>query len=126
MAYSRFAAAEKRSVPWRRPPASEREAEHEQRVAEDRADERRRDDLDEARLEREDREEQLGQVAERRLDDAGRGRAQAMGQPLGGLADRDRAAGEGDDGEDEADERRQVQQVGDRDERRRRPRSRRR
>ena len=47
------------------------EAEHEQRVGEDRADDRRLRDDELALLQREDDDEQLGQVAERRLQHAG-------------------------------------------------------
>ena len=48
----------------------ERDPEHEHAVGEDRADERRLHDVDEALVQREERDEELGQVAERRLDDA--------------------------------------------------------
>ena len=47
------------------------EAEHEQRVGEDRADDRELRDDDLARRQREDHDEELGQVAQRRLEHAG-------------------------------------------------------
>ena len=54
------------------PADHEREAEHQQQVGQDRADQSGADDVHEPRLEREDADEQLGQVAQRRLQDAGR------------------------------------------------------
>ena len=56
-------------VPWRRPPTTNAMPEHEETVGQDRADERRLDDDDQAGLQREDRDEQLGQVPEARLKD---------------------------------------------------------
>ena len=57
--------------------------EHEQRVGEDRADDRRLRDDELALLQREDHDEQLRQVAERRLQHAGHGRAEALAELLG-------------------------------------------
>ncbi len=72
----------------------EGEAEDEERVREDRADERGLDDSDEPGLEREDGDEELGQVADRRLDDAGRGRGQVIAELVGRFADQVGDAGE--------------------------------
>ena len=66
--------------------------EHEQQVADDRAGERRLHDLDEAGLQREEGDDQLGDVAEGRVEDAAdlrpgqrpealRGKADGPGQP---------------------------------------------
>ena len=56
----------------------EGEAQHEQAVAQDRADQRRLREDHEALLQGEDRDEQLGQVAQRRLEDAGRARPEVV------------------------------------------------
>ena len=59
-------------------------AEHEQRVGEQRADDRRLRHHGLARLQREDHDEQLGQVAERRLQQPGHRRAELLADLLGG------------------------------------------
>ena len=71
------------------PPAAghEGEAEDEERVDEDRADQRGLHQGDEPGPEREDADEELGQVADRRLDDAGRRRAEVVAEVVGRLAD---------------------------------------
>ena len=74
----------------------EGQPEHEQGVGEDRADERGLDDDDEAGLEAEDRDEQLGQVAERRLEDARRARAEPVAELVRALADEAGQAGQRD------------------------------
>ncbi len=62
--------APKRIMPsgWRVEPADDREAEHEQRVREQRSEDRELRDDELAGREREEDDEQLGQVAERRLE----------------------------------------------------------
>ena len=52
----------------------ERDAQDKEAVRQDRADQGRLDDDDEAGLQREDRDEQLRQVSETRLKDPGHGR----------------------------------------------------
>ena len=51
-------------------------------IGEDRADECGLDDADQARPKREDPEEELGEVAERGLDDAGHPRSEAIPEPV--------------------------------------------
>ena len=58
----------------------ERRSEDEQQIGENRADERGLDDVDQSGAQRKDGDEQLGQVAERRLQDAGGARAKAISQ----------------------------------------------
>ena len=82
----------------------EGEPEHEQRVGEDRADERRLHHDDEPRLQAEDRDEELGQVAQRRLEDAGRARAEAVAELIRALADEAGQAGQGDRADHEDDD----------------------
>ena len=74
----------------------EGEAEDEEGVREDRADQRGLDDGDEPGLEREDADEELGEVADRGLDDAGRGGAEVVAELVGRLADEVGDAGEGE------------------------------
>ena len=62
-------------------------AEDEQQVADDRAGERRLDDLDQPGLQGEERDDQLGDVAERRVEDAADLRAGQRAEPLGREAD---------------------------------------
>ena len=62
-------------------------AEDEQQVADDRAGDRRLDDLDQAGLEREERDDQLGDVAERRVEDAADLRPGERPEALGRQAD---------------------------------------
>jgi len=73
---------------------NDHEAEHEQRVGEDRADDRRLRDNQLALLQREDHDEQLGQVAERRLQHACDRRAEAVAKLLGGERHHPRQPGE--------------------------------
>ena len=63
------------------------EAEHEQRVGEQRADDRGLRDDDLAGAQGEDDHEELGQVAQRRLQHAGGGGAEALAHLLGGQRD---------------------------------------
>ena len=79
----------------------ERQAEDEQAVGEDRPDERGLDDDDQPGLEREERDEQLGQVAEGRLEDAGLARAEPVAELVGARADDPGEPGEGDRRDDE-------------------------
>ena len=65
------------------PADDERDPEHEHAVREDRADERRLDDVDEAAVEREERDEELGQVPESGLNDARPAGAQSGAELLG-------------------------------------------
>ena len=95
-------------------PADDREAEHEQRVREDRADDRRLRDDDLAGREREDDDEELGQVAERRLEHAGGGRPEALADLLGRERDDPREPGERGGRDREREQRRRVGVVGDR------------
>ena len=101
------------------PPAAgdEGEAEDEERVAEDRADQRGLHHGDEPGPEREDADEELGQVADRRLDDAGRGGAEVVAELVGRLADQVGDAGERQRRRREGEERRgagEVQRAGER------------
>ena len=64
----------------------EHQSEHEQRVDQDRAEDRRLGDHQLTGVQREDDDEELGQVAERRLQQAGRRRP----EPLSHLLGRDR------------------------------------
>ena len=61
----------------------DRHAEHEQRVREDRSDERGLNDLDEPGAQAERADEQLGQIAERRLENAGRAGVEMRADVLG-------------------------------------------
>ena len=65
-----------------------REAEHEQRVREDRSDERGLDDLEQSGAQTERADEQLGKIAERRLKHAGRAGAQVRADLLGAAVTR--------------------------------------
>ena len=65
----------------------ERQAKDEQQIREDRADQGGLDDDHETGPQGEDRDEELGQVAERRLDHSGDGRAELAAELLGGGAD---------------------------------------
>ena len=75
-------------------PDGDREPEHEQRVREQRAEDRelRHDEL--ARAEREDHDEELRQVAERRLQHSRHGGAELRADRLGRDPDRPRDAAE--------------------------------
>ncbi len=70
------------------------QSEHEQRVREQRAEDRRLGDDHLAGGEREADDEELRQVAERRLQDAGHGRAEACADRLGADADDPGESGE--------------------------------
>ncbi len=113
---------------WKRitPPSAElapdrdREPEHEQCVREQRAEDRelRHDEL--AGAEREDDDEELRQVAERRLEHAGDGRPELGADRLGRDPDRPRDAAERGPRENEDRDRRcvgVVEDAGDDDER---------
>jgi hypothetical protein len=65
-----------------KPPDGERESENENAVREDRADQRGLHELDQAVVEGEEGDEQLGQVAERRLNSARARRAEAAAELL--------------------------------------------
>ena len=71
----------------RRPPIRTLSAQDQQQVADDRAGQRRLDDLDQAGLEGEERDDQLGDVAERRVEDAADLRPGERAEPLGRQAD---------------------------------------
>ena len=77
------------------------EAEDEQRVGQQRADDRRLGDDDLAGAQREDDDEQLGQVAERRLQHAGDRRAEPLADLFGGERHDVREPGERDGGDAE-------------------------
>jgi hypothetical protein len=72
------------------------QAEDEQDIADDRTGDRRFDDVVEATLQRHERDDQLGGVAERRIEKTAEARTGAFGQDLGGAAHQ---AGERHDGE---------------------------
>ena len=86
----------------------EGETQDEQGVREDRTDEGRLDDQDQAGLQREDADEELGQVAEARLQHAGRARPQAMAQLIRALADHRGEPRQRDARQDEDDNRIEV------------------
>ncbi len=88
-----------------RQPAMIDEPEHEQRVREDRADDRGLRDHDLARREREDDDEELGQVTERRLEDPGHRRTEPLPDLLGRERDEPGEPGERERREDEGEER---------------------
>ena len=100
--------------PVAQPADDERDPEHEHAVREDRADERRLDDVDEALAEREERDEELGQVAERGLDDARAARAEPGAELLGRGADEPGERGERDRGDDERHDVARAREVADR------------
>ena len=85
----------------------ERQAQHQEAVGEDRADQRVADERVEALAQGEDRDQQLGQVAERRLDDAAGPGADVPAELVGGLADHPGQEGQrqgaGDEGRDGTD-----------------------
>src|SRR5258705_7821587 len=89
--------------PVTRPADEKRQAEDQEGVGEDRADEGRLNDDHETRPQGEDRDEQLGQVAERRLEDAGRRRPESLAELVGPLPDQHRQGGEGNGADDEDD-----------------------
>jgi hypothetical protein len=76
------------------PPHGEREAEHEQQIADHRAGERPAHHLGEAVVDGDERNDQLRCVPERRVEEAADPRAGALGGVLGRLADQ---PGEGDE-----------------------------
>ena len=88
------------------------EAEHEQRVGEDRADDRGLGDDQLALLQGEDHDEQLGQVAERRLQHPRDGRAEVLAQLLGRERDDPGEPGQRERGQREARDRRPGAVVG--------------
>ena len=89
------------------------QAEHEQRVGEDRADDRGLGDHHLAGAQGEDDHEELGQVAQRRLQQARRGRAEALADLLGGQRDDVRQARQRHRGRGEGQQRRPVGVVRD-------------
>ena len=81
----------------------ERQTEHQQGVGEDGANEGRLDHDHEARAQGEDRDEQLGEIAERRLEDASRPRSEPLTELVSPLADEHRKRGQRDGADDEDD-----------------------
>ncbi len=77
------------------------QAEHQQDVREDRADDRGADDVVEPGVQREQRDEQLRQVAERALHDPRRAGTQAVAQRLDTASDQARQQGQRDRTDDE-------------------------
>ena len=65
----------------------QREAEHEQQVADHRAGQRAADDLGQSLVDRDQRDDQLGRVAEGGVQEAADARAGVLGRVLGRLAD---------------------------------------
>ena len=86
------------------PAGDEGEAEDEEQVGEDRADERGLDDRDQAGLQREQGDEQLGQVAEGRLQDAGRAGPEPVTELLDRPSDDGCEQGDGDSRAGEGEE----------------------
>ena len=82
----------------------EGKAQDEQAVREDRPDERGLDHDHEPGLQREQADEQFGEIAQRGLQDAGCARAQAMAKLIGALGDHRRQRRERDPGHDEDDD----------------------
>jgi hypothetical protein len=95
-------------------PDDEGQAEDEEHVGEDRADERGLDDADQAGAEREDPEEQLGEVAERGLHDSGHPRTEAIAQPVDAASDDGGEHAEGSRRHDEGNDAAGVDVVRDR------------
>ena len=107
------------------PADDEAEPEHQKEVREDRTDQRRLDDGDQSRLEGEQRNEQLRQVPQRRLQDAGRARTEPVSELLDRAADQRRQHGHRGGGRHEGQHRSApevVQKAGDDRERERRAR----
>ena len=75
---------------------AEGEPEDEQAVGQDRADQRALDHHDQSGAQAEDPDEQLGQVAQGRLQDAGQPGPEALAELLGALAHESGQAGQGD------------------------------
>ena len=84
-----------------RPPKREREAEDEQEVADHAPRQRAPDDLGQALGDGEERDDQLGRVAEAGVEEAADPGAGVMGGVLGRLADQPRQRDQGRGGEDE-------------------------
>ena len=103
IAIVRTGAASNTWRPFLRPPSRKRQAKHEQAVAEDRADQRGLGQHDEAIAQGEDRDEQLGQVAQRRLEHARRPRAEVTAEVIRALADEPRDPGQRRGRDDEDD-----------------------
>ena len=85
-----------------RPPANEREPEHEQQVADDRAGQRAADDVGQPFVDRDQGDDQLGRVAERGVEEAADARPRVLRRVLGCLADQpgerdQRSGGEGEE-----------------------------
>ena len=74
-------------VPWRRPPIRTLAPRTSKQVADDRARQRRLDDFDEAGLEGEEGDDELGDVAERRVEDPADLRACERPESLRGQPD---------------------------------------
>ena len=114
VAVSRGSRVEKRMMPSgaRARADDDHQPEHEQRVGEHRSDDRRLRDHQLALLQREDHDEQLRQVAERRLQHAGDARPEALAELLGGERHDPRQPGQRERGEREAGHRRPGLVVG--------------
>jgi len=96
-------------------PCNEREAEHEQEVPHHRAGERAAHDLGQALVHRDERDDQLGSVPERRVEKAADPRARALGGVLGRFADEPRQGDERKGREHELDRLVEVEGVMDDD-----------
>src|SRR5690242_9793726 len=99
-------------------PGEEGQPEHEQTVGEDRADQRRLDDANETSVEREQGDEKLGEVAERRLHRACGSGPESASELLGRRPDEAREDSKRTCGCYEAQDRieiRVVERAGDRD-----------
>jgi hypothetical protein len=92
----------------------ERETKDEDAVCQDRADERGLHEVDQTRVQREQRDEQLRQVAERRLNGAGARRAESAAELFGRRSDCASECGDRERRQREAENGVPVEEVGDR------------
>ena len=93
----------------------ERRAEHEQEVRDDASRQRAADDLGEPLVDGDERDDQLGRVAERRVEEAADPRARVLRGVLGRLPDQPRERDERERREEELERLRRVDEVVERD-----------
>ena len=119
-----WSGSERRSIGPSRP-TTIAAAEHEQRGRDDRAGDRAANDVRQAAADREERDDQLGRVAEARVQEAADAGARVLGDVLGRLTDQERERHERRRGEHEAgraaDAEREMGDERDRGERERDP-----
>ena len=87
-----------------------RGAEHEEEIADDRAGDRCLDEIDEPRAQREDRDDELREIAERCVDESTERGAGVRGELFGGVPEETRERDDGDRARGEDDDRRGVQE----------------